>query len=239
MNQDALHHLADVLAEDIAALSGEDLLAEAAEDFGDARTLAVACEDILASARALATQRSREAAIADPIGNLADALREDIAATSPEALLKEAAEDYGDRHALAVAFDDAVRRNAAPSGAATIASAARSDVVATERRAFVPSAPAVRPSALPKAALATLLDWLMAPMRSRIALGAFATMLLVAILAPGLYERFLERSAERIATTSRNDAPSPSLAQAPPAPRPLAPAIPAPPAFVEPPKPDA
>jgi hypothetical protein len=60
------------------------------------------------------------------------------------------------------------------------------------------------------AAFVTLSEWLTASMRSRTALGAFATLLLIAILAPELYERFLARSVDRIAATSPYDPVSPS-----------------------------
>ena len=122
MKRDALDHLADALMEDITAASGDDLLAEVREDFGDTGVLAVAFCEILASTNALALQQSQEAAL----GKLADALCEDIAATAPEALLTEAAEDYGDRRALAAEFDRAVVRNNALSGATKMASAGAS-----------------------------------------------------------------------------------------------------------------
>src|SRR4051812_48856976 len=41
----------------------------------------------------------------DALHNLADALGEDVVATPPERLLAEAAEEHGDAHAFAAAFD--------------------------------------------------------------------------------------------------------------------------------------
>src|SRR5215470_16412652 len=133
--------------EDIAAASGDDLLAEVREDFGDAGVLAVAFDEILAGTKALALQQSQEAAI----GKLADALCEDVAPTAPEALLQEAAEDYGDRRALAAEFDRAVLGNAAPSGATKMASAEASIAGEEWRRAFARPVAAVGPSTMLKA----------------------------------------------------------------------------------------
>src|SRR5215468_10142418 len=110
--------------EDIAAASGDDLLAEVREDFGNAGLLALAFDEVLAGTEALALQQSQEAAI----GRLADALCEDIAATTPEALLREAAEDYGNDRALAAEFDSAVVGKAAPPGTTKMASAGASIV---------------------------------------------------------------------------------------------------------------
>jgi uncharacterized protein len=185
-----LDHLADALMEDIIAASGDDLLAEVREDFGDAGILAVAFDQVLAGTEALALQLSHDAAI----GNLANALSEDIAATAPETLLREAAEDYGDRRALAVEFDSALLGNPAPPGATKTASAGASIAGAEWRQALARPVPRSRLSKLLKAAFARLSETLAAPMRPRIALGAIATALLVAILAPGFW--FLEMSAE-------------------------------------------
>jgi uncharacterized caspase-like protein len=191
LKQDALDHLADALMEDITAAPGDDLLAEVREDFGDTCVLAVAFDQVLEGTEALAVQQSEEAAI----GNLAYALSEDVAATATETLLREAAEDYGDRRALAVEFDSAVVGNAALPGATKRASAGASIAAEEWREALARSMQGSRLSKLLKAAFATLSERLAAPMRARIALGAFATALLLAILAPGLW--FLEMSAER------------------------------------------
>ena len=58
----------------------------------------------------------------DPMDHLADALVEDILATSPEVLLAESAEDYGDPRALAAEFDRIVTSNASPVGALKVGS---------------------------------------------------------------------------------------------------------------------
>ena len=51
----------------------------------------------------------------DALHNLADALGEDVVAAPPERLLAEAAEDHGDAHALAAAFDRVSARAARQS----------------------------------------------------------------------------------------------------------------------------
>jgi len=177
LKQDALSHLADALIEDIAAASEDILLAEAREDFGDSGALALAFDGLLAGAKALAPQPVRDVAF----GNLADALCEDIAATTPETLLAEAAEDYGDHRALAMEFDAAARRHAAVTHAPEIASAGLSAAGEEGRQALAGLLPMVPVAARLTDAVATLLETLMAPLRSRTALGAFATALLVAV----------------------------------------------------------
>lgn len=61
-DRDALDRLADVLMEDIAATSGDDLLAEVEEDYGDASLLARAFDEGLARAEAVALPQSNETA---------------------------------------------------------------------------------------------------------------------------------------------------------------------------------
>jgi peptidoglycan hydrolase-like protein with peptidoglycan-binding domain len=193
LDRDALDHLADALMEDIATASGDDLLAEVEEDFGDTGVLAVAFDEALAGAEALALRQSREEAI----GNLADALREDIAAAPLDALLREVAEDYGDERALAAEFDRAVLGVAVPSGAAGMVGAEASIAGQEVRRQ------AVRSRAPLRAGFASLPGWLTAPWRSRTAIAAFAALLLIVVVAP----RLLERSAVRINfEPSANDA---------------------------------
>jgi hypothetical protein len=87
----------------------EAVLEEAAEDFGERRALAFQFDEILAGAKALILQRSMQNP-ENALSNLADALSEDIAGTPEEGLLREAAEDFGDRRALAIEFERAVRQ---------------------------------------------------------------------------------------------------------------------------------
>lgn len=62
-DRDALDRLADVLMEDIAATSGNDLLAEVEEDYGDASLLARAFDEGLPRAEAVALRQSNKTAI--------------------------------------------------------------------------------------------------------------------------------------------------------------------------------
>jgi len=61
----------------------------------------------------------------DALHNLADALGEDVVAMPPERLLAEAAEDHGDTHAFAAAFDRASARAARQSVARRVAGQVR------------------------------------------------------------------------------------------------------------------
>jgi hypothetical protein len=198
VKQDALRYLADALGEDIVNTSEENLLAEVAEDFGERSALALAFDEILARQRSMAAVR---------VGNLADALSEDIATTSQQALLNEIAEDFGDPRTLAIdfdhVFDHVMERGPAPAHGTVFAPVA-SLRLGANRRAFFP----VR-----------LPVWLLAPLRSRTALlGAFAAVLLAVVLAPGIYQLLVERSARQIET---------SLWDGPPAPASIPPAVPA------------
>jgi len=148
--------------------------------------------------------------------NLADFKIDDILSVPGDRLLAEVAEDYGQPTHLAEAFDAiaspllsrhdtaAVGRGVAP-GAASLAAAPRPPRTAWSVRT----------------ALATLAGSLIAP-RSRVALGACVALLLVAVLAPGIYTRLNDRSADliagppadRIATPSK-DEPTPVPATSP------------------------
>jgi hypothetical protein len=212
---DALRHLADALGEDIANASEENHLAEAAEDFGERGALAVAFDEILAReilAGVTAPERQRSIA-AVRVGNLADALSEDIAATPQQALLNEAAEDFGDPRALQIDFDHVVdhvmERGPAPAHGTVIAPAASSRL-GENRRAFPVRLSTVSPWAALKGASAMLAAWLAAPLRSRTALGAFAAILLAAVSAPGIYQLLVERTARQIETTLWDGPPAPA-----------------------------
>src|SRR5262249_9869769 len=140
-----------------------------------------------------------------------------------EVLLREAAEDYGSHRALAAEFDSAVLRNTALAGATKMASDGASIVRGEGRSVLARHVPPSRLSKFLKAASATLLAALAAPMRSRIGLGALATALLVAVLVPGLYGRFVEKFPDWSAAL-RDDAPSPPIPPTLPAPTVLSPA---------------
>jgi hypothetical protein len=192
LDRDALDHLADALMEDIAASSGDDLLAEVEEDFGNMGVLAVAFDLVLANAEALALRQPQDEAM----GHLADALREDIAAVSPEALLREVAEDYGDGRALVAEFDRAVFGGADLPSTAEKASVETLIVREVQLQAAAAGSPRRKSGSLARlrAAVAPVLDWLAAPLHARTAVAAFAALVLFVIAAP----RLLERSADRI-----------------------------------------
>jgi cell division septation protein DedD len=126
--------------------------------------------------------------------NLAEFKIDDILSMPVDRLLAEVAEDHGQPTRLAAAFDaiaspllsshdsGAVRQGgalaitlpqAAPD-AASLAAASPPSPAAWSRR---------------RAALATLSGSLAVPLRHRVALGACAALLLVAVLAPGIYPR--------------------------------------------------
>src|SRR5262249_28436560 len=56
-----------------------------------------------------------------------------------------------------------------------------------------------------RAALAILAEWPAVPLRRRIFLGTFATLLLVAALTPGIYPLLVNRSADRMTAVSQDD----------------------------------
>jgi hypothetical protein len=154
--------------------------------------------------------------------HVADALNDDIAATPPEALLREVTEDSGDHQALAAQFDRIVESNIARAGmladwpARSILARRRPTVAigSQGRAAAVAPEPVVAAARTPASEMAqrggravgrqgsllgevipALFGRLVVASRPRITMGAFATVVLVAILAPGLYEHFVDRSA--------------------------------------------
>jgi hypothetical protein len=159
--------------------------------------------------------------------NLAEFKIDDILSVPGDRLLAEVAEDYGHPTHLADAFDTiaspvlsrhdsgAVGQDAAPAnislphpapGAASLALASRP----------LPAAWSVR------TALATLAGWLVTP-RRRVALGACVALLLVAVLAPGIYPRLVDRSGDRIASPSADQIAPPTKDESTPLPAPTSP----------------
>jgi hypothetical protein len=149
LKTDALRYLADALSEDIAA------------------TLALAFEELLANAKALARERGT-----DPGISRADTLGAD-AGTPLETLLRRVPENFSDSQASVTKFDPLVGRNAgnAARAAASGPGQAADNWGSWSRQAI--------PRLLPR-----LQTWK--------ALSAFATLLVVAVLAPAVYERFAE-----------------------------------------------
>jgi cell division septation protein DedD len=167
-------------------------------------------------------KRKRDAAL-----NLADFKVDDIASAPGDQLLAEVAEDFGDTAYLAAAFDAIASPLIANQGGGAGAAAALSAARATPGPASPPIQALPRPSRAPhlslrRAAFATLAEWLAGPLRRRVVLGALATLLLVAVLAPGIYPRFVDRSADQFAARSKDDPVTPLPVPAP-APLPAAP----------------
>jgi hypothetical protein len=207
-----LNPLVEFIVEDILSVSDDQLLAEAAEDYGSPSALAAEFDSI-----ALPTVSGYNTSAAlDPI---ADFIVEDILSVSDDQLLAEAAEDYGNPIALAAEFDSIAlpamsRHNtSAVTNSPATAHAPQIALAEARLRAFAGPSPTTTSWSFLQAEVAMLSQWLAAPLRGRTALGAFATLLLVAVLTPGIYQLLNERSAERIATSSRDDAspPSPTL----------------------------
>jgi DamX protein len=159
--------------------------------------------------------------------NLAEFEIDDILSAPGDRLLAEVAEDYGHPTHLADAFDAiaspllsrhdpvAIGQGAAPAitalphaapGAVSLAAASRP----------LPAAWSVR------AVLATLAGWLVVP-RHRVALGACAALVLVAMLAPEIYPRLVDRSGDRIAAPSADRIAVPSKDEATPLPGAISP----------------
>src|SRR5580704_6598957 len=150
-------------------------------------------------------KRKRDAAL-----NLADFKVDDIASAPGDQLLAEVAEDFGDTAYLAAAFDAIASPLIANQGGGAGAAAALSAARATPGPASPPLQALPKPSRAPhlslrRAAFATLAEWLAGPLRRRVVLGALATLLLVAVLAPGIYPRFVDRSADQFAARSKDD----------------------------------
>jgi hypothetical protein len=98
-------------------------------------------------------------------------------------LLQESRENFSDSQAPVTEFDHLVGRNAVPGNAAR-AAAPGSEQAAENWGSWS------------RQKILALLGPLMARLQTRTALSAFATLLLVAVLGPTLYERFAEHPGE-------------------------------------------
>jgi cell division protein FtsN len=178
--------------------------------------------------------------------NLADFEIDDILSTPAERLLAEVREDFGDSASLAAEFDaialpllSGAQGGAADRRAVASASAvAQAASVIASRRVASPSVPWSF-----RHAIRTAAERLAAPLRSRAVLGASATLLLLAVLAPGVYRLLIkpapvEQVAERPAPPSQYDLPAPPTPMSQPAP-PLSQLTPSAPADVVQPSPVA
>jgi len=172
----------------------------------------------MSNSRPRAADPKRES---DEALNIADFKIDDMLNAPRDQLLAEVAEDFGDPAFLAAQFDSialpavsghdggGVNRGAAmalfPVQPAALGAAS---VRAFSRR---------QPAAFSRASLAILAEWLVVPSRRRIFLGTFATVLLVAVLTPGIYPLLVNRSADRLTTLSLDDPltqlPAPTLSR--------------------------
>ena len=169
--------------------------------------------------RAVDSRRKRDEAL-----NLADFKIDDILSVPGDRLFAEVAEDFGDPAFLAAEFDSIAlsvvssHQDGAvnPDAAAATSSVRRATLGAAALRAFSWPSPAA-PWSFQRAVFATA-QRLAVPLRSRTFLGVFATLLMIAVLAPGIYPLMVKPSADRIATAPQDD---PSVrSQAPTVPQP-------------------
>ena len=140
--------------------------------------------------------------------NVADFKIDDILNVPGDQLLAEVAEDFGDPAFLAAQFDSIAL--------SPVSSRDSSGVNRRRAAATVPVQPAAPGAASVRAfqrpplwsffrvALATLAEPLVVPLRRRIFL-ACATLLLVAVLTPGIYPLVVNRPAERFNTFSQDE----------------------------------
>jgi hypothetical protein len=129
--------------------------------------------------------------------NIADFKIDDILSTPGDQLLAEVAEDYGDHEALAAEFDAIAvpvlsQHSEGAVGHGDPAAPARRPVLSAR------SSPGASRAFL-QAALVRLSELTGASLRPRFALGALATLLLVAILSPALYPLLIEHATDSAA----------------------------------------
>jgi SPOR domain len=153
--------------------------------------------------------------------NVADFKIDDILNVPGDQLLAEVAEDFGDPGFLAAQFDSIAlpgvsshnRRGVNWGGAMVTFPVQPAAPGAASARAF--SRPPPAPRSFSRTALAILAEWLVAPLRRRIFLGSFATLLLVVALTSGIYPLLVNRSADRMTALSQDEQltqmPAPTL----------------------------
>ena len=107
LKTDALRYLADALSEDIVATPESKILAEERDDSAQRPPLALAFEELLADAKAVARKRGTVPSMwgSDTLGADTGTL---------ETLLREVPENFGDSQAPVTEFDHLVGRNAVP-----------------------------------------------------------------------------------------------------------------------------
>jgi hypothetical protein len=175
-----LDRLSDVLVEDIATTAGDRLLAEAAQDYGDQGALAAAFDAALAGVPTM-----HEIVVSSHgADHLADALCNDVLQTSEEHLLREVVQDYGDRRALAAKFDAVVAKIPA---SAVAAQAPRPRRMLGLTGAGTTRSPAAWLHVFVQERSTVLGRWFSDLSIGRAGVAALATLVLLAVITPGLY----------------------------------------------------
>ncbi len=157
--------------------------------------------------RAVDSKHKRDEAL-----NVADFKIDDILSVPGDQLLAEVAEDFGDPAFLAAQFDSIAlpalssqSNSGVNRGGATATFPVQPAALGAVSLRALPRPSPATPWSFSRAAFAILAEWLAVPLRRRIFLGAFATLLLVAALTPGIYPVLVNRSADRIAGVSQDD----------------------------------
>jgi hypothetical protein len=194
LKTDALRYLADALSEDIAATPEAKILAEERDDSAQRPPLAVAFEELLADAKAIARKRGTVPGIwrSDTLGADAGTL---------ENLSREVPENFSDSQTPVTEFDRRVGLKAVLGAG--------------------PEQPADSGDSWARQTIPALLGRLTARLQTRTALSAFAALLLVAVLAPALYQRFAEHPSGFSPSpgsplVQRKELPAPDSAPLPP-----------------------
>jgi hypothetical protein len=172
LKTDALRYLADALSEDIAATPESKILAEERDDSAQRPPVALAFEELLEDAKALARKRGTVPGIWR-----SDTLGADTATL--ESLLREAPQNFSNSQAHVTEFGNHIGRNTVLGNAARAAAPS-------------PEQAADNWGSWSRQSITALLGSLMARLQTRTALSAIATLLLVAILATALFERLTE-----------------------------------------------
>jgi cell division septation protein DedD len=144
--------------------------------------------------------------------NLADFKIDNILSVPGDQLLAEVAEVHGRPTHLADAFDAIASPLLSRHDAAAVRAGSAEAIISLAPAApdaASPSRPWAAAWPRPSTGLATLAEWFATPLRRRVALAACAGLLLVAVLAPGIY-RLVDQSTDRIAGPSADQIAPPS-----------------------------
>jgi hypothetical protein len=171
LKTDALRYLADALSEDIVATPESKILAEERDDSAQRPTFARGFEELLANAKALARERGTVPGL-----SLTDTFGAD-AGTPLETFLGEVPENFSNSQAPVTEFGHLIERNVVLGNVARAAAPSAANWVSWTRQPIL-----------------ALLGRLIARLQTRTALPAIATLVLVAVLVPAVYERFAEQA---------------------------------------------